>query len=135
MHPNEVIEEIAHIPTAWDPIALEVIKQSPKHSIVDWNLMWRNPNPQWTSPGGLVCQLGDAAHAFLPTSGSGATFAIEDGISLAACVELGGKSNVALATKVHEALRWVPGKVPVPYANILKISACGLWAENGIQKS
>ena len=107
MDPNEVIDEIAHIPTVWDPITLDLVKQSPKHSIVDWKLMWRIPNPRWTSPGGLVCQLGHAAHAFLPTSGSGATFAMEDGISLAACVELAGESNVALATRVHQALRSV----------------------------
>ena len=107
MDAEEAIKEIQHISSDWDPAALELMKTTPKQSIIDWKLMWRNPHPNWTSPLGLVCQLGDAAHAFLPTSGSGGTFAMEDGISLAVCLELAGKNNVALATRVHEALRSV----------------------------
>ena len=90
---------------SWDPDLLALIKQTPKQSIVNWKLMWRDPNPIWTSPGGLVVQVGDAAHSFLPTSANGATQALEDGISLASCLHLAGKHNVALATKVHNTLR------------------------------
>ena len=67
--------------------------------------MWRDPQPQWVSEGGRVVQLGDAAHPFLPTSFSGGTMAMEDDYSLAACFQLSGKKNVAIATKVHNKLR------------------------------
>jgi hypothetical protein len=55
-----------------------------------------------------VIQLGDAAHSFLPTSANGATQALEDAISLAACVKLALKDNlgIALATQVHNTLRY-----------------------------
>jgi len=33
----------------------------PKDQLVDWQLMWRDPQPKWTSPGGRVVQLGAAA--------------------------------------------------------------------------
>lgn len=67
--------------------------------------MWRNAPPTWVSPMGRVVQIGDAAHTFLPTSASGATMALEDGYSLAACLEKGGRERVALATRVHNNLR------------------------------
>lgn len=70
--------------------------------------MWRNPQPKWTSPKGRVVQIGDSAHAFLPTSGSGATMALEDAFSLATCLELSGKANAPLGTKVHNILRYEP---------------------------
>lgn len=78
---------------------------TPPKTIVDYKIMWRNPNPTWSSPNGLVLQLGDSAHSFLPTSANGATQAMEDGISIAACLRLAGKANVALATRVHTRLR------------------------------
>lgn len=68
--------------------------------------MWRDPQPKSTSPSGLVVQLGDAAHTFLPSSGNGGTQAIEDALSLAACISKAGKSNIQDATKVHELLRF-----------------------------
>jgi 2-polyprenyl-6-methoxyphenol hydroxylase-like FAD-dependent oxidoreductase len=89
----------------WHPLVTEVIKASPNNQCLDWKLMWRNPQPQWTSRGGRIVQLGDAAHPFLPTSASGATMAMEDGYSLAACLSIGGRENVPLATKVHNKLR------------------------------
>ena len=55
----------------WDPILDRVIKAAPKDSIVDYKLMWRDPQTKWTSPGGRVVQLGDAGHVFLPASGNG----------------------------------------------------------------
>jgi hypothetical protein len=86
---------------------LALIGQTPPDCIVDWKLAWRDPSPRWTSPGGIVVQLGDAAHAFLPSSANGGTQACEDGSSLAVCLELAGKKNVALATRVYYALRYV----------------------------
>ena len=89
----------------WDQIFIEVIKQTPPKSIVDYKIMWRDPNTKWASDGGLVLQLGDSAHSFLPTSANGATQAMEDGISIAACLKLAGKQNIPLATRVHTHLR------------------------------
>ncbi|KAL6702431.1 hypothetical protein ACN47E_001860 [Coniothyrium glycines] len=90
----------------WEPLVPEVIKATPDGSCFDWKMMWRDPQPQWVSDGGRIVQLGDAAHPFLPTSGSGATMAIEDSWSLAACLEIGGKANLTLATRVHNKLRF-----------------------------
>ena len=74
---------------------------------MDFKLMWRDPRDKWASPKGRVIQIGDAAHAFLPTSASGATMALEDSFSLATCLQLSGKSNAPLAVKVHNHLRYV----------------------------
>lgn len=83
----------------------ELIKATPYRTVLDWKLMWRNPQSQWASPGGRVIQIGDAAHPFLPTSASGGTMAMEDAYSLAACLSIAGKENLSLATKVHNHLR------------------------------
>lgn len=101
-----MIRELA-ADTSWDPSLLNLIKQTPKQSIIDWRLMWRDANQTWTSSGGRIIQLGDAAHSFLPTSANGGTQAVEDGISLAACLELAGKDGVPLATRAHNHLRSV----------------------------
>lgn len=89
----------------WVPWVHEMIKAAPDEGTVDYKLMWRNPREKWCSPGGRVIQIGDAAHTFLPTSASGATMAMEDGYSLATCLQLGGKSNAPLAVRVHNKLR------------------------------
>jgi 2-polyprenyl-6-methoxyphenol hydroxylase-like FAD-dependent oxidoreductase len=81
------------------------MKKTPKDGIIDWELMWRDPRENWASPQGRVVQVGDSAHTFLPSSGNGATQAMEDAISLATCLQIGGKSNISLATKVHTKLR------------------------------
>ena len=93
------------------------MRQTPPKSVVDYKIMWRNPNTKWTSDGGLIVQVGDSAHSFLPTSANGATQAMEDGISLAACLKLVGKNNIALATRVHTQLRSVstPGYTYEPW--------------------
>ncbi|OAG25974.1 FAD/NAD(P)-binding domain-containing protein [Alternaria alternata] len=90
----------------WDPLVAELIRATPNNQCLDWKLMWRDPQPQWVSKGGRVVQLGDAAHPFLPTSFSGGTMAMEDAYSLAACLQISGKKNVAIATKVHNKLRF-----------------------------
>lgn len=51
--------------------------------------------------------LGDAAHTMLPTSGNGGTQAVEDAMSLAACLQIAGKGHVPQATRVHNKLRSV----------------------------
>lgn len=92
--------------TGWDPELKEIIAKTPEKSIIDWKLLWRNPQPQWNSPDGRVVQLGDAAHSFLPTSGNGATQAMEDALTLATCLRLGGKSKVVESVKTHVRVRY-----------------------------
>lgn len=89
----------------WAPHVPELIKAAPNGKAVDFKLMWRNPREKWASPNARVIQIGDAAHTFLPTSASGATMALEDAFSLAACLQLSGKSNAPLAVRIHNHLR------------------------------
>lgn len=65
----------------------------------------RDSSYQWTSEGGRLVRVGDAAHTYLPTAGNGAVQGLEDGMSLAECLRLGGKANVGWATKAHNKLR------------------------------
>ncbi|RAQ46314.1 monooxygenase [Aspergillus flavus] len=90
----------------WDPLLVEAIKNTPPDSIVRWKLCLRNPQPKWTSATGRIVQVGDAAHSLLPTSANGAAMALEDSISLAECLRLGGKEGAAVATRVHQILRY-----------------------------
>ncbi|KAB2572031.1 FAD-dependent monooxygenase mdpD [Lasiodiplodia theobromae] len=90
----------------WAPFYKEIVKATPSDEILLWNLTWRDPHPNWVSSRGRVVQLGDSAHPFIPTSGAGATMAMEDAYSLAACLHLGGKPNIPLALKVHNRLRF-----------------------------
>ncbi|KAH7202926.1 hypothetical protein IWW34DRAFT_673311 [Fusarium oxysporum f. sp. albedinis] len=100
--PKEALQYVE----GWVPWLTELIKATPEMGAVDYKLLWRDPYPTWASPHGRVVQIGDAAHAFLPTSASGATMAMEDAFSLAASLQLGGKRNLALAVKVHNKLRF-----------------------------
>ncbi|KAI0554527.1 FAD/NAD(P)-binding domain-containing protein [Xylaria curta] len=92
--------------TNWGEQIMDFVKQVPEDTLIDWKLTWRDPQPLWASKSGRIIQLGDSAHAFLPSSANGATQAIEDGISLAECLYQGGKERVPWATKVHTKLRY-----------------------------
>ncbi|RAH55757.1 monooxygenase [Aspergillus piperis CBS 112811] len=87
------------------PAIADIIRNAPDNSIVRWPLVMRNPQPKWTSPCGRIVQIGDSAHSFLPTSGNGATMAIEDALSIAECLRLGA-GDVGTATQVHQLLRY-----------------------------
>ncbi len=91
----------------WDSFVPTLISSVPNKEVTDWKLMWRNPQPKWVSPMGRIAQIGDAAHTLLPTSASGATMAMEDGITLAACLQVSGKDDVPLAAWVYNKLRSV----------------------------
>lgn len=97
--------ETLHSCPVWDPDLLEILSHIGPDSGIDWTLLWRDPQPQWVSSGGRVVQLGDSAHSFLPTSGNGATQAMEDALSLARCLRIAGKARVDVATSVHTKLR------------------------------
>ncbi|CAH0055641.1 unnamed protein product [Clonostachys solani] len=88
-----------------DPLIVAMLKSLPEDRIVAWKLCMRNPQPTWSSPGGHVVQVGDSAHSYIPTSGSGGTMALEDSASIAECLRLGAKGNICNAVKVHELLR------------------------------
>lgn len=101
---SKVLEITTKIP-GFPEVANSLIKSTPNGGVIDWSLMWRDSRENWSSPGGRVVQVGDSAHTFLPSSGSGANQAMEDAITLAACFQIGGKSNISWASKVHTKLR------------------------------
>jgi 2-polyprenyl-6-methoxyphenol hydroxylase-like FAD-dependent oxidoreductase len=68
--------------------------------------VYRDPLPTFISPKARIALIGDAAHPFLPTSIQGASQSIEDGVVLAACLELAGKTNATLAIKAYEKIRY-----------------------------
>ncbi|KAI1260506.1 FAD/NAD(P)-binding domain-containing protein [Xylariaceae sp. FL1019] len=102
----DVLVKFLEEQTNWGEHVSDFVKQAPAGSLIDWKLTWRDPQPTWASEGGRIIQLGDSAHAFLPSSANGATQAMEDAISLAECLRQGGKANVAWSTKVHNKLRY-----------------------------
>ncbi|KAI1327941.1 FAD/NAD(P)-binding domain-containing protein [Xylariaceae sp. FL0255] len=104
--PSAVLANMIRERTTWGGDIVDFVNQIPDNTLIDWKLTWRDPQPIWTSKGGRIVQLGDSAHAFLPSSANGATQALEDGISLAECLKQGGKGNVAWATRVHAKLRY-----------------------------
>ena len=89
----------------WSQDIRNMVAAAPEGTLFDWRLVFRNPKPNWCSPHGHVVQLGDAAHTFLPSSGNGATQALEDGIYLSTCLQLAGKHQIPLATRVYNKLR------------------------------
>lgn len=109
VEPEEVLEGMDKVPgaEAWAPIFRELVALTPPKTIINFELLWRNPQPSWVSPQGRVVQIGDAAHSFLPASGNGATQAIEDAVSLAACLQLGGLERVPAAVRAHVRMRFV----------------------------
>jgi salicylate hydroxylase len=68
-----------------------------------WALFERPPMPRWSV--GRVTLLGDACHAMLPFMAQGAAQAIEDGVTLAACLARGGTKDVTDALTLYEAQR------------------------------
>lgn len=95
-------------PNPWDPMMKRLIACTPENTIVNFELLWRDPQPSWKSPNSRVVQIGDAAHSFLPASGNGATQAIEDAVSIASCLHLcGSKDNIAEAVEAHIRFRFV----------------------------
>jgi len=98
----------------WAPIFRELVKCTPPDTIVNFELLWRNPQPSWLSPAARVVQVGDSAHSYLPASGNGATQAIEDAISIASCLQIGGKENIPQSVRAHVRFRCVFPSIPNP---------------------
>ncbi|EIM86375.1 FAD/NAD-P-binding domain-containing protein [Stereum hirsutum FP-91666 SS1] len=113
MHPDHAdIKESWSFPAknplrgGWDPRCAAIISKAPPECMVDWKIVYREPMETWVSPMGRMCLIGDAAHPFLPTSAQGASQAVEDGVALAACLQLAGKDDIPLAVSTWEALRY-----------------------------
>lgn len=107
--PEEVIKVLRRVPD-WDPAIEGLMRSTPKGAIVHWPLLWRNLRREWTSKGGRVVQIGDAAHSTIPASASGGTLAIEDAVTLASCLQLacsgGGRSGGPLGARIYNLLRY-----------------------------
>lgn len=83
--------------TGWGEAVEAMVKATPPDHIVHWPLIFHNPQPRWLSLAGRVIQVGDAAHPFLPTSGNGATQAIEDAVTIAERSKQAGQANIPTA--------------------------------------
>lgn len=104
--PDTVADMMVAAAPDWHPAVPALVRTAPKGAVVHWPLLWRDLRRQWTSAGGHVVQVGDSAHTFTPTSGNGATQALEDAITLATCLQLGGGGRSATATKIYNLLRY-----------------------------
>ncbi|KAK5219364.1 hypothetical protein LTR99_010405 [Exophiala xenobiotica] len=100
------VEDVLNVVKGWDPKLRAIVKATPKTKLIDWKLLWRDPLKHWVSDGGRVALSGDAAHPFLPSSGNGASQALEDSTTLATVLELAGKNNIPLALRAYESLRY-----------------------------
>jgi salicylate hydroxylase len=68
-----------------------------------WALFDRAPLPRWSH--GRITLLGDACHPMLPFMAQGAAQAIEDGATLAACLERFATSGIPKTLRRYEELR------------------------------
>ncbi|KAF2864790.1 hypothetical protein BDV95DRAFT_588480 [Massariosphaeria phaeospora] len=101
------VEDCLKYVEGWAPVVQEIVRSTPKDArLIDHKLVFRDPLPTFISPKSRIALIGDAAHPFLPTSIQGASQSIEDGVVLAACLELAGKRNVPLGVNAYEKLRY-----------------------------
>ena len=130
--PEEVIKVLHRTPD-WDPAIEGLMRATPKGAVVHWPLRWRNLRREWTSKDGRVVQVGDAAHSTVPASASGGTLAIEDAVTLAACLQLacsggGGMSGGPLGAQIYNLLRYerVSCAQKMSFVNSKTLSAANL---------
>jgi 2-polyprenyl-6-methoxyphenol hydroxylase-like FAD-dependent oxidoreductase len=101
------VEDCLKYVEGWAPIVQEIVRSTPKGArLIDHKLVFRDPLPTFISPKQRIALIGDAAHPFLPTSIQGASQSIEDGVVLAACLELAGKESIPLAVRAFEKIRY-----------------------------
>ncbi|KAJ5751604.1 hypothetical protein N7520_008521 [Penicillium odoratum] len=82
-----------------------VIGKTPHGKCYDHLVLSMEPIDRFVSRKGRLMVIGDAAHPFLPTTGQGASQAIEDGAVVAICLEKAGKERVTLGFRMFEKLR------------------------------
>ncbi|PVH96738.1 FAD/NAD(P)-binding domain-containing protein, partial [Periconia macrospinosa] len=112
----------------WSEVCHAIIRATPEESLVDWKLVFREPLPTWISGKGRIALIGDAAHPFLPTSIQGASQAMEDGVTIAVCLErafakVGGGEGVKPGKNVPEALAAFQ---KIRYDRVLAIQRTGI---------
>ncbi|KAI5272526.1 putative MAK1-like monooxygenase [Aureobasidium subglaciale] len=100
------MEDVYKVIDGWDPLCKAIVEKTPSCESVDWKLVYRDPLPRWVSDHGRTCLLGDSAHPFLPTSAQGATQALEDGVTLAYCLKVAGKSQIPAALRAFQDIRY-----------------------------
>ncbi|KAK6820190.1 hypothetical protein RU639_007483 [Aspergillus parasiticus] len=83
-----------------------VINRTPAGKCLNNQLLSAKPLSTWVSKRGRMIVLGDAAHPMLPSTGQGASQAIEDAAVFAICLELGTKMNVPLSIRATEKIRY-----------------------------
>jgi 2-polyprenyl-6-methoxyphenol hydroxylase-like FAD-dependent oxidoreductase len=120
------VEDALKILDGWAPVVQELVKATPPDRLFDYKLVYREPLPTFVSAQGRIALIGDAAHPFLPTSIQGASQAMEDGVTLAACLDIGGKQNVKQAMQVYERIR---------YERVHKIQATGVTTRDKWHKA
>ncbi|KAF9894564.1 hypothetical protein FE257_006449 [Aspergillus nanangensis] len=112
---DEMLECISDWPIM--PKLKAVIEKTPQERLIDFKLLWRDPLDTWISNNGRIMLIGDAAHPYLPTSGQGASQAIEDAAVVAIALELTGRDNVKKGLKVAETLRQNAAGLEFPRPN------------------
>lgn len=120
------VDDVLKVLDGWAPVVQELVKATPPDRLVDYKLVYRDPLPTFVSPQSRIALIGDAAHPFLPTSIQGASQAMEDGVTLAACLDIAGKQNVAEAMQVYEKIR---------YERVHKIQATGVTTRDKWHKA
>lgn len=100
------IDDVLKVLDGWAPEVIELVKATPEDHLFDYKLVFRDPLPTFVSPQNRIALIGDAAHPFLPTSIQGASQAMEDGVTLAACLDIAGKAKVTEAMQVYEKIRY-----------------------------
>ncbi|KAJ4396736.1 hypothetical protein N0V93_000957 [Gnomoniopsis smithogilvyi] len=100
------IDDVLKVLDGWAPAVIELVKATPEDHLFDYKLVFRDPLPTFVSPSRRIALIGDAAHPFLPTSIQGASQAMEDGVTLAACLDFAGKEKVTEAMRVYEKIRY-----------------------------
>ena len=87
------------------PDAQALFEVTPVGKTIDFKLVYRPAIDKWTSKGGRIILIGDAAHANLPTAGQGASQAMEDAVTVAHCLEA-ANGDVKLALEAAQRIRY-----------------------------
>ena len=96
-----LVSDVLDAYAGWHPQALVLI--GAMDETWKWALFDRPPLPRWSV--GRVTLLGDSCHPMLPMMAQGAAQSIEDGATLAACLEGVGADAVPEALQRYQALR------------------------------
>lgn len=102
------VDDVLRVLDGWAPEVRALVSATPADRLFDYKLVFRDPLPTFLSPARRIALVGDAAHPFLPTSIQGASQAMEDGVALAACLDVaaGRGEGVTEAMRVWEKIRY-----------------------------